>query len=83
MGDTADAVVSAVFGNLRSAKHRIESLATPLSRQMLNLSGMLLFAVRLSVKRHGEREGRAADTFLRTLHVRILILAAMMADGGQ
>ena len=83
VGDTADAAVSAVFGNLRSAKHRIESLATPLSRQILNLSGMLLFAVRLSVKRHGEREGRAADTFLRTLHVRILILAAMMADGGQ
>ena len=79
----ADAAVETCFGNLRSAKHRIESLVTPLSRLILNISGAMLFATRLNLRRRGEREGIAAAAFLQSLDARVLVVAAMMADAGQ
>ena len=78
-----EGAVTTKFGNLRSAKHRIESEVTPLSRSILNISGLILFACKLAVIRKGEREGIAAETLLSTLCVEVLLLLAMMADAGS
>jgi hypothetical protein len=77
-----DSCVSTRFANLRCAKHRIETEVTPLSRSLLNLSAFILFAVRLSQLRKGEREGKAACVFLESLSPTLVLLLAMMADAG-
>ena len=78
-----DAAASSRFGNLRCAKHRIETEVTPLSRSVLNLSAFILFAVKLGQIRRGEPQGRAADMFLETLCPELIVLLAMMADAGS
>ena len=77
-----DAAVSTVFGNMRAAKHRVETFSTPLSRTILNLSGYIATAVKISIIRKGNREAAAAITFLRALCVVMLLIAGMMADGA-
>jgi hypothetical protein len=74
--------LSTMFQNLRSAKHRFETLVTPLSRCVLNLDALILFAVRLSQIRKGKREGKAALVFLESLCVPVLLLLGLMADAG-
>ena len=79
----ADSAVSTRFGNLRSAKHRIETEVTPLSRAVLALSAYVLFATKLAVMRRGERQGHAAETFLEALEPTLIVLLGMMADAGS
>ena len=80
--EAGDAAVTTEFATLRAAKHRIETFSTPLSRAMLNPTGLISFAVKLTMLRRGERAGDIANRFLRVLSVEFIIIAAMMADAG-
>ena len=46
-----DAAVSTVFSHMLAAKHRIEPYCTPLSRCILNPSGLLAFLMKVAVVR--------------------------------
>ena len=78
-----DGATETTFKNLRSAKHRVETYMTPLSRSILDLTGLLSFAVLLARLRKGTREGRAAETFMETICPTIFMLAGMMGDAGS
>ena len=52
-----DSAVSSKFKNLRCAKHRIETFTTSMSRSILKLSGLMLFAMTLLEAKKG-RAGR-------------------------
>ena len=77
-----DAGVSTAFAHLRSAKHRIETHVAPLSRVVLSISAVILFAVKLQEIRTGEREGKAAGAFLKMVCPLSLLVLAMMADAA-
>ena len=78
-----DTVVSSHFGNLRCAKHRIETSSTPLSRFALDPDHFFDFAVKVSVVRKGTREGRIADVFLSTITCEMVLLVGMLADAAS
>ena len=78
-----DSAVSSKFKNLRCAKHRIETFTTPMSRSILNLSGLMLFAMTLVEVKKGERAGAAAETFLLALSPTVILLAGMIADAAS
>ena len=80
---SGDAAVSSKFKNLRSAKHRFETLVTPLSRAILDLTSYIAFANKLAVARKGTTEGNVGKTFLETINVTFVLLLAMMADAGM
>ena len=77
-----DAAVKTCFKNMRAAKHRIETFTTPLSRCILDPTALIAFAVKVTVIRRGERQGRAMMSFLTALCVHVLLLSAMMADAS-
>jgi hypothetical protein len=70
------------FQHLRAAKHRIETVMTPLSRSVLNLTGLIAVATKLGIRRRGAPEGNAADVFLQTMQAPVSLLAGLMADAG-
>ena len=78
-----DGAVETKFRNLRSAKHRVETYFRPLGRCILDLTALIAFAMKLTILRKGEREGKAAVAFLTALSVQLMVLAAMMADAGN
>ena len=59
------AAVTTEFATMRAAKHRIETFNTPLSKAMLNPTGLISFAVKLTMLRRGERPGDIGNHFLR------------------
>ncbi len=79
---TLDAAVSTVFGNLRAAKHRIETYVRPLSRCILNITALIAFCNSVSIMRKGTNPGKACAAFLMHLTMEIILIAAMMADAG-
>ena len=74
---TQDAAVTTVFKDMRAAKHRIETYVRPLSRCILNITGLIAFCTKVSIVRKGTQAGVACATT-----VEVLIIAAMMADAG-
>ena len=81
--ENTDAGVSTKFRNMRSAKHRIETYATPLSRIILHISAVIGFAVRMTMTYPmSDRRCKVAKAFLSTLHPEVLIIGAMMADAA-
>ena len=80
---SSDSAVTATFANMRSAKHRIETFTTPLSRCILNMSGLLSFLVKVAVQRKGRVEGKAAEAFLEVVCNDLLLQAAMMCDASS
>ena len=77
-----DSAVPTRFQHLRAAKHRIETCMTPLSRSVLNFTGLLACATKLGIRRRGSPEGKAAGVFLQTIQAPVIILAGLMADAG-
>ena len=61
---SGDCAVSAQFTHLRAAKHRIESFMTPLSRSVLGISALLMFATKVGIERRGRREGTAMEAHI-------------------
>ena len=68
--------------NLRAAKHRFESFATPLSRLVLHFPALLRTSERIARERHGLAEGNDAVTFLKWVSPKSVILLAMCADAA-
>lgn len=80
---SSESAVSTAFVNMRSAKHRIETFTTPLSRCILNMTGLLSFLMKVAVQRKGRVEGKAAESFLDAVCADLLVQAAMMCDASS
>ena len=75
--------ISTRFTHLRSAKHRFETGVTVLSRLILGISAMLLFAMKLFVRHAYDELGRAALAFLEAISPESLLQLSMLADAGR
>jgi len=72
------------FHNLRAAKHRFESYATPLMRICKQLPAVVRTAERIVIARGaGSDEGKDATTFLEQLTPRTALMLGMMADAAD
>ena len=78
-----DLPVSTRFAHLRAAKHRFETGVTVLSRIILGISALMLFAMQLFAKHAGSSQGQAALIFLEALTAESLLQLAMLADAGR
>ena len=81
--ESDECAVTTKFQHMRSAKHRVETFMTPLSRCVLDLTALLAFATKLCVLRSGQRAGKAAGVFLNAICPQLILLAALMADAGS
>lgn len=79
---SSSAATASKFTHMRAAKHRVETMLSPLSRSVLDPDGLLGFAQRISIEKKGQVPGKAMDTFLTTISGQLFLLAAMMADGA-
>ena len=79
--NTADSPVTARIQNLRAAKHRFESLASPLGRMLLYLPSFIKACQRVSETRKGQAVARSARLFLDQLSAERLLQAALLSDG--
>ena len=77
-----DKAISTAFSHLRAAKHRIETWLKPMSRCLLDPTGLLSFCTQVIIIRKNKTEGKAMKTFLETVCLKIWLLAAMMADAA-
>ena len=66
--------------NLKAAKHRYESWATPLGRFTVHFSALVEVAEHLSVSRRSEEVGKDAARFLQTIDEEVRLQLAMLAD---
>ena len=62
---SSDSAVTTKFANMRSAKHRIETYTTPLSRCILNMSGLLPFLVKVCSSTQGQGGWQSGRGFPR------------------
>ena len=73
--------------NLSNAKHRFDSVSTPLIRLIALLPAVLSCAYNMFVERSGQAESRDAAAFLRYVSgvdgMRRLVLAALVADAAS
>ncbi len=76
------AVTATSAVNLRSCKHRIESMATPLQRCVLYLHALVATAIAIAVRRKGRVEAKAAVAFLTYIDMESCLQLAMIADAG-
>ena len=74
--------VSTCFGNLRAAKHRFESMCTPLSRIVLDWGASISFLLRVSLER-SDRAGTSASATLGALDEELMLQAALLADAAD
>ncbi len=76
--------VSTRFGNLRGAKHRFESMTTPLSRIVLDWGAAIAFLVHVWLERsNSDRAGKYANSCLAALDEELMIQAALLADAAD
>ena len=71
------------FSTFRSAKHRFESLAAPLSRLVLDLGAFIALAVKITIIRKGTGAAQRATEFLKMLCPELVLACAMMADAAD
>lgn len=71
------------FKNLRAALHRYETLATPLSRFVLDTEAIASVAVRIVAQRSGTRAAHAAADFLRALDAEMVLSLGLLADAAD
>ncbi|CAE7607080.1 ngoBIM [Symbiodinium sp. CCMP2592] len=81
--ESACQTVSTVFTNMRAAKHRYESLATPLARMCLDWPAVIAFLVRVVTERPNDTSGRAAQAILQGLDNEMILQAGMLADAAD
>ena len=68
--------------NLRSCKHRLDSVWTPLGRASIFLHAFLMTCVVVAVRRKGKKEGKSATAFLEWVTTEHCVSLAMNADAG-
>ena len=69
--------------NLRAAKHRFESVSTPLGRMLLYLPAFLMTRQKVAEKRKKDKAGQLARQYLEDLTQEQLAQLAMLADAGD
>jgi hypothetical protein len=74
--------VSTCFGNLRAAKHRFESMCTPLSRICLDWGASIAFLARVALERSDRASVYAAAT-LGAIDEELMLQAALLADAAD
>jgi hypothetical protein len=74
--------VSTCFGNLRAAKHRFESMCTPLSRICLDWGASIAFLARVALER-SDRAGVFASATLGAIDEELMLQAALLADAAD
>lgn len=75
--------VSTSFSHMRAAKHRFESMCTPLSRICLDWEACIAFLARVCIERPGDRAGVFAAATLQGLDEEIMLQAALLADASD
>lgn len=76
--------VATSFTNMRAAKHRFESMCTPLSRICLDWEAVISFLVRVAIERgSADRAGLFATSCLDALSDELMLTAAMLADAAD
>jgi hypothetical protein len=70
------------FTHMRAAKHRIETMFTPLSRCTLDPDALLGFAQKISILKRDLVSGKSMIAFLTTINGELFLLASMMCEGG-
>ena len=74
--------IASNFTHMRAAKHRLETMLTPLSRSVLDPDATIGFAQKISIIKKGQAPGKAMVVFLETVTPELFLLAAMMSDGA-
>lgn len=69
--------------NLKAAKHRFESVSTPLGRMLLYLPAFLMTCQKMAEKRKKDKSGQLARQYLEDLTQEQLIQLALLADAGD
>ena len=69
--------------SLSAAKHRYESLRTPLIRSVLRFDSLMATAAWIYHHRRGKAEAKRAELFLRRQSTERILLRAMMADAAE
>lgn len=69
--------------NLRAAKHRFESFATPLGRMMRNIMAVMDTAEEIAKRRSGMPEARDVESWLASLSEEKLVQLAMVCDAAD
>ena len=75
--------VSTTFQNLRAAKHRFESMTTPLSRICLDWEAFFMVLGRMAADKARERAGVYATEMLQSIDEQFLLQAALLADASD
>jgi hypothetical protein len=81
--DSGSNYVSTCFGNLRAAKHRFESMCTPLSRICLDWEASIAFLARVALERGSDRAGVFASATLGAIDEELILQAALLADAAD
>jgi hypothetical protein len=69
--------------NLKAAKHRFESVSTPLGRMLLYLPAFLMTCQKMAEKRKKDKAGQLARQYLEDLTQEQLVQLALLADAGD
>lgn len=69
--------------SLKAAKHRFESVSTPLRRVLLYLPAFLMTIQMISEKRKNHKAGQLARRYLEDLTQEQLVQLALLADAGD
>jgi hypothetical protein len=69
--------------NLRFAKHRFDSIQTPLGRSVLMLDALIMTAMWASVNRQGQNVASDMDDFLEFITEERVLTLALCADAGD
>ena len=64
---SSSGAVGSNFTHMRAAKHRLDTMISPLSRCMLDPDGLIGFAQKVSIRRKDSAAGRAMIKFLLAL----------------
>ncbi|CAE7510513.1 unnamed protein product [Symbiodinium sp. KB8] len=75
--------VSTTFQNLRAAKHRFESMTTPLSRVCLDWESFYVVLGRMAVERPRERAGLFSTAMLQSINEEFMLQASLLADAAD
>jgi len=59
--------------SMSAAKHRFESLRSPLSKVVLHLHSIMLVMEEISVERRGKAEGKIASQFLEKVSIQHIL----------
>lgn len=76
-------VLSSAFSSLRAAKHRFESLSSPISLLVLDMDAHVSLALKIAEMRKGTQAACNALAFLSLYSEELVLVLALLADAGD